>query len=633
MATRNRVHPARSVILLAVITALLFGGLGAATKWSDGQLTPSLALDLEGGTQLILQPTAEGSEVTEDQIAEAIRIMRQRVDASGVAEAEITSQGGQNIVVALPGNPTQETLDLVRRSAQMRFRVLLTEAGPGPIDPSALEALEDPEAADEEPAQEPADPADFTEAELEEAARTAADQDGDGELSDEPATEPTSASDTAWITEQVLFDFYRLNCTDPANLVGAGGDDPDAPLVACAEDGTAKYILGPSELAGTDIENANSGLYVDQQGNVTNEYIVQITFNDAGGEVFSDITERLAGLAGTGQNRFAMVLDRLVISSPSVDTPIPGGEASIQGSAANPFTQEETQALANQLNFGALPITFEVQSQDQISATLGAQQLERGIIAGLIGLVLVVFYSLLQYRGLGLVTMASLLMAGALTYGAITGLSSLIGYRLSLAGVAGLIVAIGITADSFIVYFERIRDEVREGRRLEDAVDLGWARAQRTILASDAVNLLAAVVLYSLAVGGVRGFAFTLGLTTLIDVLVVFLFTHPMMQLLVRTRFFGGGHRLSGLDPEHLGSTVPLYRGRGRVRTSAEAPTGGQTIAERRRAAELAARAEREQQSDPDASVQGEHYPPDPDAATDVRADAAAGPSTKDGER
>ncbi|UFU01573.1 protein translocase subunit SecD [Ruania suaedae] len=630
MATRTRVHPVRTLIYLVLILGVTFGGLFASARFGDGEMSPSLALDLEGGTQLILQPTAEGGEVTGAQIDEAIRIMRQRVDAGGVAEAEISSQGGENIVVGLPGTPSQETLDLVRRSAQMRFRVLLAESGPGPIDPSALEQAEDPtEEPTDEPAEEPTDEPDaqteYTDAEIEEAAREAADEDGDGEISDEPATEPTSASDTAWITEQVLVDFYTLNCLDSANLVGSGSSDPDTPLVACSEDGTAKYILGPSELSGTAITTANSQLFTTEQGIVTNEYVVAIAFDDEGGEVFADITERLAGLAQTGQNRFAMVLDSLVISAPNVTSPITGGEAIIQGSSQSPFTQEETQSLANQLNFGALPIVFEVQSQDQISATLGDEQLERGILAGLIGLGLIVVYCLVQYRGLGLVTMASLLIAGAITYGAITAMSQLIGYRLSLAGVAGLIVAIGITADSFIVYFERIRDEVREGRRLEDAVELGWARARRTILASDAVNLLAAVILYVLAVGGVRGFAFTLGLTTFIDVVVVFLFTHPVMQLLVRTNFFGQGHRLSGLDPRHLGSEVPLYRGRGRIRTGGEA--SGATIAERRRAADLAAR---EQQT-------GDGSEPGPDSTDGTgptdRAEATSGPGMKDGER
>jgi preprotein translocase subunit SecD len=239
--------------------------------------------------------------------------------------------------------------------------------------------------------------------------------------------------------------------------------------------------------------------------------------------------------------------------------------------------------LANQLRFGALPLSFTVESTEQISALLGSEQLRKGLLAGLIGLALVVGYSLLQYRALGLVTVASLIVAGGLTYLAITLLSWIYGYRLSLPGVTGLIVAIGITADSFIVYFERIRDEVREGRSLVAAVETGWSRARRTIIASDAINLLASVVLYLLAVGGVRGFAFTLGLTTILDLVVVMLFTHPVVSMLARTRFFGGGHRLSGFDAKHLGR-APAYAGRGRVRGSGER----MTIAERRAAAEQA---------------------------------------------
>lgn len=196
---------------------------------------------------------------------------------------------------------------------------------------------------------------------------------------------------------------------------------------------------------------------------------------------------------------------------------------------------------------------------------------------------------LLQYRALALVAAASLTVAALITYLMITLLGWTTGYRLSLAGVAGLIVAIGITADSFIVYFERIRDEVREGRSLEDAVEFGWSRARRTIIVSDAVNLLAATVLYFLAVGGVRGFAFTLGLTTVVDLAVVVLFTHPMMQLLIRTRFFGQGHRFSGLDPERLGASAMTYRGRGSVRVR-PAEAGPLTIAERRAREKEAAR-------------------------------------------
>jgi len=298
-----------------------------------------------------------------------------------------------------------------------------------------------------------------------------------------------------------------------------------------------------------------------------------------------------------------MVLDRLVVEAPSVSEVIPNGQAQITGS----LTRSSAATLANQLNFGALPLTFTVQSENQVSATLGTEQLQKGLLAGLIGLVLVVAYSLLQYRALGFVTVASLALAAVISYGVITLLSWTQGYRLSLPGVAGLIVAIGITADSFIVYFERVRDELRDGRTLVGAVDKGWNRARRTILASDAVNFLAATVLYVLAVGGVRGFAFTLGLTTLIDLLIVFTFTHPVMMLLAKTSFFGDGHPASGLDPRRLGVRGARYVGRGRVvtagvtepSTAAEVPVAPSlraaapalTIAERRKAAAEAAAA------------------------------------------
>ena len=248
------------------------------------------------------------------------------------------------------------------------------------------------------------------------------------------------------------------------------------------------------------------------------------------------------------------------------------------------LTEEQAKFLAEQLKYGALPMSFEIQSEQQISATLGADQLRMGIIAGIIGLVLVCVYSLFQYRLLGLVTISSLVVAGVLTWLAITLLGWSANYRLSLAGVAGLIVAIGQTADSFIVYFERIRDEIRSGRSIPAAVDHGWQRARQTVLASKAVNLLAAAVLYFVAVGNVRGFAFTLGLTAIADLLVVFLFTHPVMVMLARTRYFGGGGKHSGLSPEAL-DAVPLYRGAGRLREP-QAEHDGLTIAERRRRAD-----------------------------------------------
>jgi len=578
--TRRR-HPARILLTLAVITVAVFGAIFAGTKLSDATWTPKLALDLEGGTQLILAPVAQDeSRVTSETIAQAIEVIRQRVDSSGVAEAEISSQGGSNIVVALPGRPSEETLDLVRTSAQMEFRPVLTY---GAATPTAT------------PSASPTDGA----------------TDAAAEPSDEPTkASPDSASDAEYyITPAVQAEYDALDCTDPANLTGGKQVAADAAMVTCDPDGTVKYILGPVEVEGSHIANASSGLRVSQSGAVTNEWAVNLEFDRTGTRQFADVTERLQGLSSP-QNQFAIVLDGLVISAPSLDpgVVISDGKAEISGS----FTRDSATALANQLKFGALPLSFEVQSEEQISATLGSEQLEKGLIAGLIGLILVVIYSLFQYRALGLVTVASLVIAAVLTYGVITLLSWTQGYRLSLPGVAGLIVAIGITADSFIVYFERIRDELREGRTLVAAVDRAWERARRTILASDAVNFLAAVVLYFLAVGSVRGFAFTLGLTTLLDLLIVFTFTHPVMKLIARTRFFGSGHPLSGLDPRRLGAPESTrYVGRGRVvtgrRAEADAPAeepadlgartstlvaapvgAGGTIAERRAAARAA---------------------------------------------
>ncbi len=598
----------RTLLLLLLIVVALFGTIFAGTKFSDATWTPKLALDLEGGTQIILTPTSTNDEeVTSEDIQQAINVIRQRVDGSGVSEAEITSQGGNNIVVALPGQPSQETIDLVRRSAQMNFRPVLTMGGAAPtVDPSAEptpEASASAEASEGASGDATAEPTAEATPEPTPAATTPA------------KSEPQSASDAAyWITPEVQKQFDSLDCTLAENLAGGDSGKSDAALVACGvtkegnvnvSDGT-KYILGPVEIEGTEIKSASSGKEVLQNGTQGPRNVVNMEFTSKGADEFADVTARLATLSPP-QNQFAMVLDGLVISAPSVSSAIPNGRAEISGS----FTPSSAALLANQLNYGSLPLTFEVKSQEQISATLGSEQLEKGLLAGLIGLALVVVYSLLQYRALGLLTVGSLVVAAVLTYGVITLLSWTQGYRLSLPGVAGLIVAIGITADSFIVYFERIRDELREGRTLGASVERGWDRAKRTILASDTVNLIAAIVLYATAVGGVRGFAFTLGITTVIDVIVVFMFTHPVMELIAKTKFFGGGHPASGLDPRRLGAPGVRYVGRGKVvtgpRTSdddaelpmpvpagarsatAPAPQDGLTIAERRAAARAAA--------------------------------------------
>jgi preprotein translocase subunit SecD len=285
---------------------------------------------------------------------------------------------------------------------------------------------------------------------------------------------------------------------------------------------------------------------MDPQQGLT--WFVSLTFNGEGTKAFGALTNRVTTLASP-LNQVAIVLDGLVVSAPSIREAIPSGNAQITGS----FSQVEAQDLANVLKYGALPLAFDRGEVQQVSPTLGADQLNAGLLAGFLGLGLVVIYSLLYYRGLGLVTVGSLAIAGGLVYLLFLVLGALIGFTLTLAGIAGAIVAIGVTADSFIVFFERIRDEAREGRSLRSAVESGWLKARHTILVADAVSLIAAVLLYFFAVGGVRGFAFTLGLTTLVDLLVVFLFTKPIVTILTGVNFFASGHRLSGLSPKSIG--------------------------------------------------------------------------------
>lgn len=668
MATTNQVkhHAARKIVTLIVLMVAIVATLLAGHFANDQKLHPELAIDLAGGRQFILTPrTTTGAPVTEDDLDQAIAIIRQRIDASGVAEAEITKQGGANIVVALPGEPSEDTRDLVTKSAQMRFRPVLAISDPAAYDPSELEgdenAAEDPaldaesdevtvegdedagdaegddttgtdedttgsednsdedasadttdenalgssqgfraqaanfraenaadgdadaadadadadttdsDAADDGTGEEPTDPIDgLVDDEdssiLDDLGATdgdTSDTSGDAATTDDgPSTLPAD-DDPIWQT------FAALDCTLDSSRVGTNDDDPNAPFATCDPEGTAKYLLGPVEIEGSEIRNASSSLETTQSGQTLNTWQVNMEFTSEGGKQFAEVTGRIAAL-DTPRNQFGVVLDGLVISAPSVGTEfagagIPGGSATITGSKESPFTRESATTLANQMKFGALPLTFDIQSDEQISATLGSEQLEKGLIAGAIGMFLVLIYALVQYRVLGLVVVASLGVAALLAYLFVTLLSwpSVLGLRLSLPAIAGLIVAIGITADSFVVYFERIKDELRDGRPLEAALDTGWSRAKRTILASDAVNLAAAIVLYQLAVGGVKGFAFMLGLTTVIDVILIFWFTHPLMTILAKKRFFYEGHPWSGLDPRKLGVEMVRYRGRG----------------------------------------------------------------------
>lgn len=623
-------RPGRRFVALGVFIALIFGLVGAGTIWSDATWSPKLALDLEGGTSIILEPQLENQNVTREQLQQAVAIIRQRVDSTGVSEAEINTQGDRNIVVNLPGNPDEETRNLVRSSAQLAFRRVALVGAPTPLDQQQNEqekedepklSKEDQKKLDEllggndgqgAPGQAPEqeapqqappapapglegpqkDPANPGSTQISPVAQPApsekpskgadkpAKKDGekdskedgkkDAKSTDKPSKLPEDfepgSQDTvprfepqdqqSWMTPKLLEKYAKLDCTKPENRVGGDSGPRDEPMIACDQTGEAKYVLGPVELAGSHVKNASFGYETSSSGTQTNRLAVTMEFDDFGRKVFGDVTSAITG-AQPPYNQFAIVLDGLVLSAPVSQSAVTDGRAQITGS----FSEEEASTLANQLKNGALPISFKVQSEQQISPTLGADYLKVGLITGGIGLLLVVVYSLLQYRVLGLVTVSSLVVAGVLTWGLLLFVSWRYGYRLSLAGVAGIIIGIGMAADSFIVYFERVRDELREGRKLLSAVEVGWDRARRTIYASKAVNMLAAVILYILAVGSVRGFAFTLGLTVIVDIMIVVFFTHPMLQVLARTHFFGEGHPMSGMDPRQLGVKAEAYRG------------------------------------------------------------------------
>jgi preprotein translocase subunit SecD len=566
MADKSSNKLARKRLAWLLVIFIGFAGLIAGatyTKAPGATLVPQLALDLQGGTQVILKPNVSGEQsVSKEQLAQAVDIIRQRIDSTGVSEAQITTQGEGTesaIVVSIPGTPSDNTLELIKASAKLEFRaVLVTGVGSS--------ALITPPATKDNPKPTPTLP-----------------------QSSPIATSgaaPTDNSDLNWVTAELQAEYEALDCSKEFRTPGQI-DDPTKPLVTCDRDRTAKFILGPVELDGTEISKAVSSAVTTSQGSATGQYAVDLTFNAAGKKKFGDVTTRVFPLTAP-RNQFAVTIDGYIITAPTIQAVITGGTAQITGN----FTNESATALANQLKYGSLPIGFQVQSQENISATLGTQQLQSGLLAGAIGMLLVFIYSLFQYRALASITIGSLAVAAGLTYLTITLLSWRMDYRLSLAGVAGLIVAIGITADSFIVYFERVRDELREGRPLSVAVTSGWKRAWRTILVSDVVSLLAAGTLYFLTVGNVKGFAFTLGITTIIDLAVVTLFTVPMLMLFANLRFFTSGNVWSGFEVKGL--TGERYTGRfsfrdantsiAKNKKSAGEAAKRQTIAERKAA-------------------------------------------------
>lgn len=484
-------RPVRTLSVTLLVTVALY-----ALAFAIGATSFNLGLDLRGGTSVTLQPrlqTGQTGSVTAEAIDQAVGIIRQRVDSLGVAESEVAAQGtgaNRQIVISVPGETGRRIVDLVGQTAELRFRQVLLEAG----------AV--------------------------------------------PTTDDATLTKDLGLPANLVDAFAKLDCSKAEATNGSGGDDANAAIVTCGRGGGARYILAPAQVVGKDIKSATAA--IDQQG--ASGWYVSLDFNGDGTKKFGDLTSSVVNLAAP-KNQVAIVLDGVVVSAPRINEAILGGRAQITGS----FTQVEAQDLANVLKYGSLPLAFDRGEVQQVSPTLGEDQLRAGLLAGGLGLLLVILYSLFYYRALGLVVVGSLTIAAAHVFLTFFLLSKWVGYTLTLAGIAGTIVAIGVTADSFIVYFERIRDEMREGKAFRVAVESGWKRARRTIIVADLVSGISAVVLYVVSVGSVRGFAFTLGLTTLIDLVIIFFFTKPLVSILARLKYFQNGSRFSGVSPKSVG--------------------------------------------------------------------------------
>ncbi|WP_328313935.1 protein translocase subunit SecD [Streptomyces sp. NBC_00442] len=559
-AAGGQSKPGRALAFILIAMVALTGGM----FWSH-HTTPRLGIDLAGGTSITLKAKAEPgqeSAINKTNMETAVQIMNRRVNGLGVTEAEVQTQGNDNIIVNIPkGTDSEQARQQVGQTAKLYFRPVLTAAQGSPTptpsgspSPSATPSAggkgtpkATPSASGKGTPSAKSSPQGRAVTDALKASPTPS-----ASKSGSPTPAPSSSADAQAAAAKLQQQFTALDC-DPkkgqAAKAGEGAKSTD-PTVACSQDGSEKYILGPAEVDGTDV--AKSQAVINQNG----QWIVQMDFTGGGSKKFASITGKLSQQQYPN-NRFAIALDNQVVSAPTVSSTL-SGSAEISGS----FNQKSAQDLANVLSYGALPLSFQEQSVTTVTAALGADQLHAGLIAGAIGLGLVIIYLVAYYRGLALIAILSLVVSAILTYTIMALLGPGIGFALNLPAVCGAIVAIGITADSFIVYFERIRDEIREGRTLRPAVERAWPRARRTILVSDFVSFLAAAVLFIVTVGKVQGFAFTLGLTTLLDVVVVFLFTKPVMTLLARRPFFASGHPWSGLDPKRLGAKPPLRRAR-----------------------------------------------------------------------
>jgi preprotein translocase subunit SecD len=473
----------RYVIPLLVVFALVGVIWGVIAVQG---LEPRLGLDLRGGSSVTFVPTnPRGGNPTSEQLNTTVDIIRNRVNSKGVAESEVNLEGG-NIVVSIPDVPNpDDVIQAVGTTAQLQFRPVKEVVAPN--DPKYKQAP-----------------------------------------------------------------FKAVDCTSLETY--ANKDNPDADnVVLCTRQAgqlrpdanSAKLLMGKVALGGTDIASARPQLATTGQGGVTTgQWETQLSFNGRGGDKFRDLTGKAAcnNDPNDPKRQIAITLDAVVINNPPVASDvvcnqgISGGSAVITGQ-----TQAEAENLAPLISSGALPLKLDPQNRTTVSATLGADSLHAGLLAGAIGIGLVFLYVLLYYRGLGLVIWVGLAIAAALNFGIVIVMGKLMGFTLTLAGIAGLIVAVGISADTYVVFFERLKDEVREGKTLRTSVDRGWQRSFHTLVSANAVSFAAALVLYLLAIGPVKGFAFTLGLATLIDFFAAWFFARPAVSLLTRTRLFQEG--------------------------------------------------------------------------------------------
>lgn len=579
-------RPWRSLVLILLVMAGLVGGM-----FLSGHKSPRLGIDLAGGTSITLEAKnqpGKADAINKTNMDTAVGIIEQRVNGLGVSEAEVQTQGDRHIIVNIPkGTNSKQAREQVGTTAQLSFRPVLTLAQvgkgkqpqPNPSGPgsnsdkgsdkgsgqNAEKGSDDKSGKGGQGADKGSDSGNgqgqqgraVTEGLTAKAAPsepTPTPDESGGKKTPQPSTPPQQPQQPG-VPAALAKKLNALDCGNKKARAKASEKAANAkssePIVACDAKEPVKYALGPTAVPGKNVSKAKA--VFDQQNS---QWKVTMSFNDKGSDQFGDITGKLSKQQQP-QNQFAIALDGQVQSAPTVRERLTGS-AEISGS----FTQESAEELGNILSYGALPLSFEESDVTTVTAALGSDQLTAGLIAGAIGLALVIVYLVAYYRGLSFIAILSLFVSAVLTYSIMTLLGPAMGFALNLPAVCGAIVAIGITADSFIVYFERIRDEVREGRTLRPAVQRAWPRARRTILVSDFVSFLAAAVLFIVTVGKVQGFAFTLGLTTALDVVVVFFFTKPIMTLLARRKFFSSGHPWSGLDPKRLGARPPLRRGR-----------------------------------------------------------------------